>query len=221
MKRTILALTVISISLCLSAQSLKVSIMGDSYSTFRGYIPRGYAVYYPTQGNNVDSVSQTWWHILVKECGYQLEVNNSYSGSTICNTGYNNADYSDCAFVSRMNEIGNPDILLIFGATNDNWANSPLGDYKYSNISKKDLYTFRPALSYLLGGLKELYPSTRIYFIVNTELKTEITGSITEICGHYNVPMITLHDIDKQNGHPSQAGMRAIADQVREIITKE
>lgn len=34
------------------------------------------------------------------------------------------------------------------------------------------------------------------------------------ICDHYQVPYIQLHDIDKQWGHPSQKGMRQIAEQV-------
>ena len=34
------------------------------------------------------------------------------------------------------------------------------------------------------------------------------------ICRHYGVECLDLHDIDKQRGHPSQKGMKAIAKQV-------
>ncbi len=221
MKRTLLVLTLVSICACVMAQGRKVSILGDSYSTFKGKIPEGYAVFYPLQGNDVQNVEETWWSQLISECGYQLEMNNSYSGSTICNTGYNRQDYSDRAFVSRMNELGNPDILFIFGGTNDAWANSPVGEYKYRGIEKKDLYSFRPAMAYLLDGLRSLYPDTKVYFLLNTELKEEINESVKTICEHYSVPVIVLHDIDKQISHPSKAGMTSIATQIKEFISKE
>ena len=49
---------------------------------------------------------------------------NSYSGSTICNTGYRDEDYSDRSFINRTTLLGNPDIILICGGTNDSWANA-------------------------------------------------------------------------------------------------
>ena len=127
------------------AQGTKVSVLGDSYSTFRGMIPQGYAVFYPHDQVDVKEADQTWWAQLIRENGWKLEINNSYSGSTVCNTGYNRADYSDRAFISRVNYIGNPDILFIFGGTNDAWANSPIGEYKYADWTKQDLFSFRPA----------------------------------------------------------------------------
>ena len=38
------------------------------------------------------------------------------------------------------------------------------------------------------------------------------------ISDHYGIRWIQLHDIDKQWGHPSQLGMRQIADQLTQII---
>ena len=38
------------------------------------------------------------------------------------------------------------------------------------------------------------------------------------ISDHYGVRWILLHDIDKQWGHPSQKGMRQIAEQLSEVI---
>lgn len=48
-----------------------------------------------------------------------MKRNNSYSGSTVCHTGYQKADYSDRSFATRMDNLGNPDVLLVFGGTND------------------------------------------------------------------------------------------------------
>jgi hypothetical protein len=61
-------------------------IFGDSYSTFKGYVPDGYAVYYPENDKfetDVKNVCQTWWHQVMGEAGFKLALNNSWSGSTI------------------------------------------------------------------------------------------------------------------------------------------
>lgn len=106
-----------------------VSILGDSYSTFENYLqPDTNAVWYfqqPRKNNDVRSVDQTWWYKFIKESGYRLCVNNSFSGATICHTGYRKEDYSDRSFVTRMNNLGCPDLIFIFGATNDSWAGAP------------------------------------------------------------------------------------------------
>ncbi|MBO7091223.1 MAG: hypothetical protein J6W23_05510, partial [Victivallales bacterium] len=69
----------------------RVSILGDSYSTFKGWIPEGNAIYYPqTKGNNdVKNAEECWWHLVTAAIGGELEKNESWSGSTICYTGYN------------------------------------------------------------------------------------------------------------------------------------
>ena len=47
-----------------------VLIFGDSYSTFDGYIPKGYATYYSSifrEETDVRAVEDTWWYPLIKE----------------------------------------------------------------------------------------------------------------------------------------------------------
>ena len=194
----------------------KVSVMGDSYSTFQGAIPQGYANYYPSQGNDVSQLEQTWWKLYVKAMGYELDTNDSWSGSTICHTGYGRQDYSGFSFLTRVQKLGDPDIIFLFGGTNDSWSNAPIGEYQYANWSKKSLYSFRPALACLLARLKETYPNAQIYAMLNSELKAEVNESFRTICKYYNVPLIELHDIEKQGGHPSIKGMQAICDQLVE-----
>lgn len=201
-----------------------VSILGDSYSTFEGHVSpdTNYVWYFkaprPDQ-TDVDKVSQTWWQQLIRDKGLRLEVNNSFSGSTISNRGYQGADYSDRSFLTRAKELGSPDVILIFGATNDSWAGVEVGEYlsengKTADGSAPDLYTFRPALDILLSTVKDYYPGTEVYFIVNDGLRPEITESITTICGRQGIKTIMLENIDKMAGHPSVKGMRQIADQV-------
>lgn len=202
----------------------KISIMGDSYSTYEGHIPKNYAWWYgkgtTKAGNNNDvtKVDKTWWKQLTDTPGYILEVNDAFSGSTICTTGYDASDSTVSAFVSRYTRLGDPDIILIFGATNDSWAGSPIGDYKYNNITTEDKKSFRPALAFLLSHVKDFHKEASVYYILNTELKPEINESVHTICDHYEVPVIVLKNIDKQSGHPSVSGMRAIYIQVLDAL---
>ena len=217
---TILAVLMAGIAV---AQTKAVSILGDSYSTYEDFVtPATNELWYyaknSEQNTDVKDVRQTWWHQLIKENGWRLAVNNSYSGATISYTGYDGNDYSPRSFNTRMDNLGQPDIIFIFGATNDSWAGSPNGDFKYEGIKKVDLYEFRPALAHMLRWMTDRYVNTEIYFILNTELKDEINTSVKTICEHYGVPVITLTEVDKISGHPSVKGMRQIADQVNSFL---
>ena len=107
-----------------------VSILGDSYSTFEGYLtPDTMDIWYfenkqDPRRTDVKSVGETWWMQLIKKKNWKLELNNSWSGSTICYTGYGDEDYRLRSFITRVPALGCPDIILIFGGTNDSWSNA-------------------------------------------------------------------------------------------------
>ena len=220
MRRLLFFLISLATCMGLQAQSkLGISILGDSYSTFKGYVvPDSNYVWYPQENpanNDVQDVRQLWWQQLIRNHqGYRLCQNNSFSGATVCHTGYDGADYSDRSYCTRLWNLGSPDVILVFGGTNDTWAKSPIGDFQYGNWQKNDLYKFRPAMAYVLENLLNRYPGVRIYVIINDILSDEVTASMKTICQHYHVSYIQLHDIDKQWGHPSQKGMQQIAEQV-------
>lgn len=212
-------------SLCLNAADYakSISILGDSYSTYEKFVqPSSNLVWYYTQPRtkmtDVNSVEQTWWHRYIKDNGYRLDTNNSYSGSTVCNTGYRGDDYSAISFIARMDNLGCPDMIFIFGATNDSWANSPLGKLIYDSWTAEDLKSFKPALTYMLSFMTERYINTEIIYIINDGLKEEVTGAIKEACNHYGIRYIELHDIDKTAGHPNIEGMKQIATQLSEAL---
>ena len=77
------------------------------------------------------------------------------------------------------------------------------------------------ALAYMLNGLQSLYPHAKVYYLLNSELKGVINESVYTICQRYDVPVITLYNIDKQQGHPSIAGMTAISEQIHAFLEKE
>ena len=218
MKRAFILTLLVFAAMAASAQTKKVSILGDSYSTFKGYNPEGYAPFYPDANNDVKEVEQTWWSLYIQANGYQLEKNNSWGGTTICGTGYFRRDVFNSYFISRVDMLGDPDIIFLFGGTNDAWARAPMGEYQYSDWTKDDCKSFRPALACLLDMLQRRYPKAKVYSILNSELQEEVNESMRAICQHYGVQLIELHDIDKQNGHPSISGMKARRDQLQQAI---
>ena len=225
MKRTAILLVVLLVCSVAGAQKKAVSILGDSYSTFEGYVtPETNEMWYYAQGErgrtDVMDVRQTWWHQLITRQGWKFCVNNSYSGSTISYSGYSGNDYSKRSFLTRMDNLGCPDIIFIFGATNDSWAGAPIGEYQYENLSKANFWTFRPAMARMLEWMTNRYVGTDIYFLLNDGLSNDINESVKTICQHYGVKCIELHDIDKQSGHPSVKGMRQIAEQIIEALGK-
>lgn len=215
MKKILLPALLLLVAYTAGAQ-LKMSVLGDSYSTFEGMIPEGYDCWYfhDTEGNDVKSADQTWWHIMSETNGLEIEKLDSWSGATVSYSGYRGEDYKNRSFNTRADRLGNPDVIFIFGGTNDDWAKSPVGEYKYSDWSEKDMYSYRPAFAKLLDTLQKKYPNALIINICNSELGRGVTESMAEICAHYGVPNIRLEYIDKQRGHPSQSGMRQIASQV-------
>ena len=230
--KNLILLMVVGMLGCFTAKaqsSKSISILGDSYSTFQGYLqPDTNAVWYwdnvEAMNTDVHHVRETWWHQFIKKNGYRLCINNSFSGSTICYSGYKTVgpdftDYSDRAFVTRLDKLGCPDIIFVFGGTNDSWAGSPIGEYKYSGWTREDLFSFRPAMACLLEKMIDHYPNVKIYFLLNDDLREEIDESVKTICSHYEVDLIELVGIHKINGHPSVKGMRQICEQIEAYIS--
>ena len=207
-------------------------IFGDSYSTFKGYVPEGYAIYYSENERpetDVTQVSQTWWYQVVEKADLKLVLNNSWSGSTIGYTGYNNTDCSkSSSFIYRLRQLiendffakNQIDTVFVFGGTNDSWSNAPLGVIKYSDWEEKDLFSVLPAVCYFLNLLKETLPQTKIYCLINTEIKPEIASCMKNACEKYHITPITFNSIDKKCGHPTIQGMKNIKDGVLKVINK-
>ena len=228
--KKILCLGVLTL-LALSGISAKtrVTIFGDSYSTFEGYLtPATNETWYwkadsphRNQKNDVTKVEETWWWQVIDKMGWELEMNNSYSGSTVGYFGYQNENYQPRSFNTRVENLGEPDVILSCCITNDSWTGEKLGHYKYANWTENDMWYFRPAMARLCSMLKQNYPMAKTYIILNTQLKPEFCESLQIICKHYGIPVIVLHDIDKQQGHPSIAGHKAMAEQVVDYLKKE
>ena len=208
----------------------KVFILGDSYSTFEGHIPKGYASYYfvgGQEGPDVTKVEETWWHQLLSETNSEMVLNNSWSGSPICFVGYDNADCSKTSsFIYRFEELieqgffekNEIDTVFVFGGTNDSYIGVPLGEEKYDGFERQDFYTVLPSICYLFKLVSETLPNAKLYSIVNTGFKPEIVDCFKNAGERYGIKVIELHDIDKTWGHPSIKGMSQIKEQILEKL---
>ena len=196
------------------------SVLGDSYSTLEGYVdPETNDVwtYYDVIG--VTEVEQMWWHQVAQSMSWKLDRNNSFSGSLVCNMDYAHY-YGSHSFLRRMEDLGNPDMILVFGGTNDIWDEAPMGEFKYEDWTEEELCTFRPALAALFSGLQRLYPEAKIWFMADGALGNDFMESVHTITRHYHVSCIDLHDIHKDWSHPDVQGMADIAAQVVVALQK-
>lgn len=201
-----------------------VLLLGDSYTTFKGYIPEGHAAYYSESPESITDcvrVEDTWWHRVMSATDSRLVLNESWSGSTVCNTGYNAADFTDRSFITRLDRLIDADFfrenaidtVFVLGGTNDSWSGAPIGErIMYEGWDKSDLYSFLPAIGYLGSRLSTV--GARVIYIMNTELKPEITEGVRNVAEHFGNEFIALSKIDKISGHPGIAGMKKIAEQV-------
>lgn len=204
-----------------------VFILGDSYSTFFNYIPPENACYYGGDRTETDLrfVEQTWWHQLITKTKSKLILNDSWSGSTICNTGYSgpNAPNSFINRFDRLSEKGffienHIDTVLVMGGQNDDWCGAPIGELKTNDWQREDLLQYAPAVCYLMKRLKEDLPNARIIFVVNSNMKKEIMELQKEATKIYNVDCIQLQKICKVSSHPNIEGMKQIAEQILEKL---
>jgi len=206
-----------------------VLIIGDSYSTFTGFIPDGYSFWYPRcedkkDETDVEQVEETWWYQLFKETKSNLILNDSYSGSTICSTERPSMPEThfnlrtDRMIKNGFFEENKIDTIFVFGGTNDSWIDSPIGEIKYEGITEDDIRMVLPAFSALLSKLKKASPESKIIPLINCDLKDEITDGFEEICRHYGLTYIKFNELDKIAGHPSKKGMIQIKTAVKELL---
>lgn len=141
-----------------------VSIIGDSISTYAGFNPAGYKVFYNSQmqiKNNLNSVYDTWWAKVNQSLHAYLCVNNSYSGSKV--TGY---DFPSASSESRTSALHTadhvPDIILIYIGFNDFGNGVPIQDKGLHKCFKKDMRFFADAYSKMVSDVKRNYPNSKI-----------------------------------------------------------
>ena len=213
----------------------RVSILGDSISTYQGYIPSGNATKYPT--GDVDNVNKTWWYKLIQDTGMVLGINNSYSGSTV---GGNSHQMASLSRIQSLDDNGTPDVILFYGGTNDMLGT--IGEFDSTATYTLDLTTtswsdFATAYKDAIMRLQYYYPNALIIAIMPIWVKTTYTPAkvdsgievIKEICDYFGVNWIdlrtsgfTTQNLDNlftDQVHPNARGMGYIENRVKKYMT--
>lgn len=151
-----------------------VSILGDSISTYSGYNPGGYAVYYDEDmqmRNGLQSVYDTWWAKVNQKLNAYLCVNNSYSGSKVSGEEFPAGCCQERIANLRTSEY-TPDLILVYMGFNDFGYGVPISCFPLSNDGRVNLRCFEDAYQQMLIGLRFFYPKAKI--ICATLMKTTL-----------------------------------------------
>lgn len=198
----------------------KISILGDSISTYKGYIPEGYSAFYPYPTADFGDVNQTWWMQVINNLGASLLKNNSWGGSCVAEGTGNSSTTND----SRLKEVlfgtEQPDIIIIFMGSNDCASDSV------------SLEKFNDSYNKMLEKLIKLCPNAEIYVMTLPESimyrnKSENHIKYNEVIRNnvkaFNLQLIELENMYGSTGcdsylidsaHPNLAGMNLFANTV-------
>ena len=158
-----------------------VSILGDSLSTFTGYNPKGNATFYPNETNNVTTVEQTWWMKLITDANAKLEINNSHSGATVSGT-------ENSSYVARVENLGDPQYIIIHGGTNDYWRNVPVGELHFDvSEDKLNANEFSDAYDLMVRKAMRLYSNANIITVIPHILTDSYANPIINITKKYGL----------------------------------
>lgn len=167
-------------------QGKTIAILGDSISTYTGWLPSDvagyngakYEVYYPH--GDVKSASDTWWYKVAVGLGMNptTQISNcAWSGSKV--TGDSTSTTSAAAGCSnrRITDLSlrlngkAPDIIICYISCND-WGNGvAVGDWSVDSDvpSEGTISTFREAYALMLYKIHKAYPYARVFCCTNLD----------------------------------------------------
>lgn len=231
----------------------RISILGDSISTFGSPSATNqngtycYS-YYPTatcrySEDGVDSIAfdvqNTWWMRLINQVGAKLGINESWRGTKVAGTG--SSAFNNQTRINHLGENGTPNLILVYGGTNDAGGGVTLGtfnggDYSDYNTAEEiaalPVTTFADAYKAMLIRLMFTYPvaeivcilptfTTSYYTIQNLDNYVEV---IKEACDFFGIKWvdtrvsgITIFNKSSylvDGIHPNVNGMKLLSDKI-------
>ncbi|MBO5976190.1 MAG: BspA family leucine-rich repeat surface protein, partial [Oscillospiraceae bacterium] len=236
-----------------NCQGKVISIMGDSISTFAGYIPtadgfnREHLSRYP-QDNLLTDVNETWWMQVIDQLDAKLGINDSWRGSTLSgaapvstgDTG-ENAAMSNLTRIQNLGSNGTPDVILLYGGTNDLAHVSKVGSFDpataptEADLTTKKWDNLAAGFVHTLLRMKHYYPDAEIVAMLPTYTKSYYSNEklaqgnevMAQICEHYGIPYVDLRDSGVTANqlpdgiHPGEEGMDLITEAVIEALLSQ
>lgn len=146
-----------------TSTAFTISFLGDSMSTFSGWIPVGTG-HYPSAW--LADVDQTYWKMILNLYSDKLSLclNQSRSGSQVTDVGESTGEHSAQYRCEHLDNDGQvPNIVYIYLGANDFNRNIPLGDYDgTSQEFPTDTTIFSEAYAIMLKKITAKYPNARI-----------------------------------------------------------
>lgn len=193
----------------------KIAIIGDSISTYEGYIPSSWRVYYEGKirdATGVLTVEDTWWKLLAVKLN-ALDVRSySYSGSMIEGKGFP-AACSRERIKAIVDDGFDPDVLIIFMGINDyGWGgslNQAKGKSEAKSYTSTDCFKenetfsanrsalsdFETAYTQVIKNINEYFPDAHVFCC--SLLPAYISDIEIDTFG-YNLRGISLFDYNKK-----------------------
>ncbi len=191
-----------------------ISVLGDSITTYSGYIPTGFAYFYPYPTADLSDVNQTWWMQFINHYGMKLLVNNAWSGSAVAGSAPSAAQGMSRLQHLLIGEV-KPDVILIFMGAND-------APSQYITLEQ-----FDTAYGVMLANIKTLAPDAEIILCTLPSIPLYDATSQNDysavIQQYATEQRLTLIDFSKaftraesasylvDSAHPNKAGMDKLA----------
>lgn len=201
-------------------QKKRISILGDSVSTFAGITPPE-ALFYDAwrqEETGVTSPDDTWWMQVIQGMGGILGVNNSYAGSTVSG-GFMTSGTSEKR-LRTLSAEGEPYMILVAMGAND-WGfgvHPQEFEYEYRRMLQRMKRLYPRAEIWCATILRgKPVPEEEMFFNVDGVISPNIYSDIirrigTEEAVHladvsgYHMEYETIDGV-----HPNREGMKMIA----------
>lgn len=199
---------------------IRISVLGDSVSTFDGYTPEE-AVFYDRwrqEESGVRTVEETWWMQVIQGLGGELGVNNSYAGTTVA--GGLAVSGTSRHRLQALGSAGMPDMILVAMGAND-WG--------FGVLPQEFEYEYRR----MLQRMRRMYPDTEVWCatllrgrpvpeedmffnvdgVISQNVYSDIIRRIAAEEGVRTADLAAYHmEYESMDGvHPNWEGMKTIA----------
>ncbi len=198
---------------------MRVSILGDSISTYEGYNPVGYNVFYNAERiaeYHLTDVNDTWWMKVINGLKGELCVNNSFSGSTVYEFSEFSISAKERCQALHTSDI-EPDVILVYAGTNDCLAKISIATFfnDYDKMLKRIKERYKKAKVFCatltMGAIQEGEMNENIYFLLKSH-----SNAIQKACKDNQVQVIDLLKYKKVYSandytHPNKEGHSLIS----------
>ena len=203
-----------------TGSKIRISILGDSISTFEGYTPSKGVFFdrYNQYETGLESVEDTWWMQVIRGLDGLLGYNDSLAGSTV--TGMLSSSATAPGRIQNLGKNGIPDLILIATGCND-WAYGvPPEAFEQSyGLMLDRIRAAYPKAEIWCSTFPEgklVDPEERFFFNMDSMISKRIYGNlIKRLAAGRNISVADLTskgEYETIDGiHPNKAGMHNLA----------